>query len=317
MIARSSPTPAGRGISIRAAVLVGMLTASLAAAALPARVLAEPRPPRITLSAPSVAPGETLAVELDCRPMHPGIQDVRVSFAEQRLSLFAHPSKGSGVYVGLAAIPLAATPGAGSLTVAWVEKGRPHSRSVPFRIAAGTYGEERLKVDPRHVRPSAADLERIRREQEILKQVYAAGSPARLWTSGFGLPVPGEVNGAFGTRRVFNGELRSQHSGVDFRAQEGDPVHASSAGVVVLAEDLFYSGNAVIIDHGAGVFTSYSHLSRIQASVGQRVERGGIIGRIGATGRATGPHLHWGVKVNTVSVNPLSFQKVMAALTGG
>lgn len=294
-----------------------VLAVGLAAAALPDQLHADPLLPRITLSSASVEPGDTLAVELDCRPLRRAALEYRVSFAKQDLALFTHPVMGSGVYAGLAAIPLSAAPGTGSLAVAWVENGQPHSRTVPFRIAAGKYGEERLKVDPRHVRPSAADLERIRRDQDILKRLYASGSATRLWEDGFGLPVPGDVNGPFGTRRVFNGELRSQHSGVDFRAKTGDPVHVSGTGVVRLAEDLFYSGNAVIVDHGTGVFTSYSHLSRIQVSVGQRVERGQVIGLIGATGRATGPHLHWGVKVNSVSVNPLTFQKLMAALIGG
>jgi hypothetical protein len=317
MIVRPSSTRCSRRISIPLVVCAWLMATGLAAAALPARLNAESARPRVTLLPAGVETGETLAVELDCRPLRGAALDFTVSFADQRLSLFPHPAKGSGVYVGLAAIPLGATPGTESLSVAWIEDGRPHSHSVSFRIAAGVYGEERLRVDPRHVRPSPSDLERIRREQEKLKRVYASGSPARLWDSGFGLPVPGEVNGPFGTRRVFNGELRSQHSGVDFRAQTGDPVHVSGAGVVRLAEELFYSGNAVIVDHGAGVFTSYSHLSRIQVSVGQRVERGQFIGLIGATGRATGPHLHWGVKVNSVNVNPLSFLKLTTALIDG
>jgi murein DD-endopeptidase MepM/ murein hydrolase activator NlpD len=125
------------------------------------------------------------------------------------------------------------------------------------------------------------------------------------------------MNGPFGTRRVFNGELQSQHTGTDFRAQTGEPVHAAAAGVVRLAKDLFYSGNAVILDHGAGVFTSYSHLSRMEVRDGQRVEKGMVVGLAGATGRATGPHLHWAVKVNSVNVNPMTFIRVMDLLNGG
>jgi murein DD-endopeptidase MepM/ murein hydrolase activator NlpD len=164
------------------------------------------------------------------------------------------------------------------------------------------------------VHPSPGDLERIRREQAELKVVYASGSRSRLWRDGFQIPVPGEMNGPFGTRRLFNGELQSQHSGVDFRAQAGDPVQAAGSGVVCLAKDLYYSGKAVIVDHGAGVFTSYSHLSRMVVAVGQRVEKGTVIGLAGATGRATGPHLHWGVKVNNVSVNPLAFIRTIDLL---
>jgi len=116
-----------------------------------------------------------------------------------------------------------------------------------------------------------------------------------LWQGGFQVPVPGEMNGSFGTRRLFNNELQSHHTGMDFRAQTGDPIHAA----------------------GAGVFTSYSHLSRIDVKVGQRIEKGRVVGLAGATGRATGPHLHWGVKVNSVNVNPKTFLQVIDRLGGG
>ena len=118
------------------------------------------------------------------------------------------------------------------------------------------------------------------------------------------MPVPGEMHGPFGTRRVFNGELQSQHNGADYRAQTGDPIRAAAAGVVRLAKDLFYSGNAVIVDHGAGVFTSYSHLSRIDVKPGDMVTDGQVLGLVGATGRVTGPHLHWGVSINRAMVDP-------------
>ncbi len=314
---RPHPGTTARRAAMRFTLFAWALAAGLATAWAPSLVRAEAPPPRITLSAAAVETGDTLAVEIDCRPTPGPSRETRLAFADQRIALFPHPAKGEGTFLGLVAIPLNAAPGDGALSVEWIDAGRRHSRRVRFRIVAGSYDEERLKVDPRHVRPSPADLERIRREQAKLRLVYAADSPERLWARGFDLPVPGEVNGAFGTRRVFNGELRSQHSGVDFRAASGDPVRVSGSGVVRLAEELFYSGNAVIVDHGAGVFTSYSHLSRIHVEVGRRVEKGDVIGLIGATGRATGPHLHWGAKVNTVTVNPLSLRQLMAALTGG
>jgi murein DD-endopeptidase MepM/ murein hydrolase activator NlpD len=213
-------------------------------------------------------------------------------------------------------IALAAKPGPAELRVAWSEGAQKRFTAAAFLIRPGNYGEETLRVDPRHVRPSPAELERIRREQTELKQIYASGSRSRLWQGGFRVPVPGEMNGPFGTRRLFNGELQSQHSGVDFRAQTGEPVLAAAAGMVRLAKDLFYSGNAVILDHGAGVFTSYSHLSRMETRVGQRLQKGTVVGLAGATGRATGPHLHWGVKVNSISVNPLAFIRAMDRLNG-
>jgi murein DD-endopeptidase MepM/ murein hydrolase activator NlpD len=277
---------------------------------------AEPAP-RVSLSSGEVETGGTLLVEVDCRRLPTLSQDVRISLYNQDISIFPHPVKGHAVYAGLLGIPLTAPPGKTALAIEWGPAGHRRVQNLAFKVRPGVYGEETLTVDPRHVRPSPKELERIRREQEELKQIYASGSRSRLWQGRFQIPVPGEMSGPFGTRRLFNGELQSHHTGVDFRAQTGDSVHAAGSGLIRLTKDLFYSGNAVIIDHGAGVFTSYSHLSRIDVKVGQRIEKGQAVGLAGATGRATGPHLHWAVKVNSVNVNPLIFIKVMDLLAGG
>jgi murein DD-endopeptidase MepM/ murein hydrolase activator NlpD len=267
--------------------------------------------PRITLSAAEVETGDTLLVHIDWHHMPASVRDPIISFGDQTVQVFLHPDGTKRAYAGLVGIALSARPGPAKITVTWSVGTQPHSAFAAFTIRSGSYGEEMLKVDPRHVRPSPDDLVRIRREQAELKTIYTSGSRSRLWQDGFRAPVPGEMSGPFGTRRLFNGELQSQHSGVDFRAQTGDPVHAAGSGKVCLAKDLFYSGNAVIIDHGAGVFTSYSHLSRMPVAVSQRVEKGAVIGLAGATGRATGPHLHWGAKVNNVSVNPLALMRTI------
>jgi len=273
--------------------------------------------PEVTLSAVDVETGGTLFVQIDCRRMPAASRDLRLSYHDQGIMVFPHPVKGPAVQAGLVGIPLTAPAGKTHLTIEWGSGAQRLAQKVPFEIRQGTYGEETLTVDPRHVRPNPKELDRIRREQEELKQIYASGSRSRLWQGAFRIPVPGEMNGSFGTRRVFNGELQSHHTGTDFRAQTGDPVHAAAAGVVRLTKDLFYSGNAVIIDHGAGVFTSYSHLSQIDVKVGQKIGKGQAVGLAGATGRATGPHLHWGVKVNSINVNPLAFVRVTDLLGGG
>ena len=273
--------------------------------------------PEVTLSTVDVETGGTLFVQIDCRRMPAACRDLRLSYHDQGIMVFPHPVKGPAVQAGLVGIPLTAPAGKTHLTIEWGSGAQRLAQKVPFEVRQGTYGEETLTVDPRHVRPNPKELDRIRREQEELKQIYASGSRSRLWQGAFRIPVPGEMNGPFGTRRVFNGELQSHHTGTDFRAQTGDSVHAAAAGVVRLAKDLFYSGNAVIIDHGAGVFTSYSHLSRIDVKVGQKIGKGQAVGLAGATGRATGPHLHWGVKVNSINVNPLAFVRVTDLLGGG
>jgi len=296
---------------------LGAVAAVAAEAPAHAQSAADRAAPEVTLSAVEVETGGTLYVQIDCRRLPAACRDLRLTFFDQGVVVFPHPAKGPAVQAGLVGIPLTAPPGKAHLTVEWGAGAQRLARKVPFAIRQGRYGEETLTVDPRHVRPGPKDLERIRREQEELKRIYASGSRSQLWQGAFQIPVPGEMNGPFGTRRVFNGELQSHHTGTDFRAQTGDPVHAAAAGVVRLTNDLFYSGNAVIIDHGAGVFTSYSHLSRIDVKVGQKIGKGQAVGLAGATGRATGPHLHWGVKVNSISVNPLAFVRVTEFLVGG
>jgi hypothetical protein len=282
----------------------------------PAQAARDRVAPAVSLSANEVETGGTLLVQIDCRRMPAVPRDLRLSFYDQRITVFPYPVKGPSVQAGLVGIPLTAPPGITHLTIEWGSGAQRFSRKVPFEIRPGIYGEETLTVDPRHVRPGPKDLERIRREQEELKKIYASSSRLPFWQGAFQIPVPGEMNGVFGTRRIFNGELQSHHTGVDFRAQTGDPVHAAAAGVARLTKELFYSGNAVVIDHGAGVFTSYIHLSRIDVKVGQKIEKGQTVGLAGATGRATGPHLHWGVKVNSINVNPLPFARVAGLLEG-
>jgi murein DD-endopeptidase MepM/ murein hydrolase activator NlpD len=272
--------------------------------------------PRITLSAGVVETGGTLLLECDCRSLPAASRNVQVSFQGQRIRLFPHPAKDEGIYAGLLGVPITASAGQADVTIAWSSGARQFTRTVVFDITQGKYGEEILRVDPRHVRPGRKDLDRIRREQAELKRIYTSSGESPLWRGDFQLPVAGELSGAFGTRRIFNGELQSHHTGVDFRAQTGDPVRTTNSGVVRLAKELFYSGNAVVIDHGAGVFTSYSHLSLIEVASGEKVEKGQIVGLAGATGRATGPHLHWGVKVNSVSVDPLVFIRLLDMLNG-
>jgi murein DD-endopeptidase MepM/ murein hydrolase activator NlpD len=154
-------------------------------------------------------------------------------------------------------------------------------------------------------------------ERNEVKNAYLFSSSDRHWPGLFILPVEGKVTSSFGTRRLFNGKLRSFHTGVDFRANEDTTIHAANAGIVRLAKNLFFSGNHVIIDHGLGVFTNYSHLSEIHVNVGDRVEKGQIIGKAGATGRVNGPHLHWGAKVNGTSVDPLQLLNVLTSLLKG
>jgi murein DD-endopeptidase MepM/ murein hydrolase activator NlpD len=145
-----------------------------------------------------------------------------------------------------------------------------------------------------------------------LREIYDRVTPERLWDGPFRVPLVGEYKGSnFGKRRVLNGHPGSPHGGVDFPAPTGTPVHAAQKGRVVLAEELYFAGNTVIVDHGLGIYTFYCHFSEIDAKVGDEVVAGTILGKVGATGRVTGPHLHWGLEVEHARVNALELVRVL------
>jgi murein DD-endopeptidase MepM/ murein hydrolase activator NlpD len=165
---------------------------------------------------------------------------------------------------------------------------------------------KKLWVKQEYVTPPKDVLDRIQWESELLGQIYNIFTLQWYGEGPFIVPSDGETNDNFGERRIFNNEPRSPHSGVDISSPHGAPVRASNSGRVVLAKNLYFAGNTVIIDHGLGVFTSYLHFSKILTKRGDMVRKGDIIGEIGATGRVTGPHLHWGVRVSGSRVDPFS-----------
>ena len=140
----------------------------------------------------------------------------------------------------------------------------------------------------------------------LLDAVWKAPVRERLWTTAFVPPVPGQANSAFGTRSIFNGKRRSAHGGADFVSPSGTPVRAPNAGHIVVARDLYFSGNTLVIDHGLGLFSTLAHLSAIDAREGDGVSAGQVVGRVGATGRVTGPHLHWAVRAGGARIDPLA-----------
>jgi murein DD-endopeptidase MepM/ murein hydrolase activator NlpD len=188
-----------------------------------------------------------------------------------------------------------------------------HSRVSSELVGVEThaYPTTRLNVEDRFVELSPEDQSRATREAKEIAALYAVVTPMALWADAFTTPIPGTKDGRnFGHRRIFNGRPRAPHSGADLKAATGTPIHAANAGRVVLAKNLFYSGNAVFIDHGLGLYTTYLHLSRIDVHPGQEVARGQVIGLSGATGRVTGPHLHWGVRILDARVDPFSLLRL-------
>jgi murein DD-endopeptidase MepM/ murein hydrolase activator NlpD len=173
-------------------------------------------------------------------------------------------------------------------------------------VVAKKFVTRTLTVDDAYVNPPETVMARINEEAARLTKLWQTASPERLWATPFVAPVPDPSNSAFGSRSVFNGEARSPHTGADFLSPAGEDVKAPSGGVVVLAENLYFSGNTVILDHGLGLYSQFAHFSEIGVKVGDRIEPGHVLGKVGATGRVTGPHLHWAIRLNGARVDPLS-----------
>jgi hypothetical protein len=182
------------------------------------------------------------------------------------------------------------------------------SRAVEIHPAH--YRTSSLTVEPKFVEPGPQALQQIKADQALKERVFASSAPEPLWSGSFRAPVTAPPTDSFGTRRMFNGKLASIHKGMDFRAATGTPVQAGNSGVVALARPLYYEGNCVVIDHGLGLYTISMHLSRIDVSEGQRVAAGDLLGLSGATGRATGPHLHWGVRWQGAYLDPAKLLKL-------
>jgi murein DD-endopeptidase MepM/ murein hydrolase activator NlpD len=166
------------------------------------------------------------------------------------------------------------------------------------------YGIERIRLPKEMVELDKKTLKRVWKEAALIKGLWAGSERSPLFTGPFIMPVDGRVSGKFGTRRILNGSPRSPHSGLDFAAPEGTPVVAANSGSVVFIGDFFFKGRFVVIDHGLGVFTAYSHLSEVLTEEGRMVRKGEVIGEVGSSGRATGAHLHFSVMVGGMRVSP-------------
>jgi murein DD-endopeptidase MepM/ murein hydrolase activator NlpD len=211
----------------------------------------------------------------------------------------------ASAWTAVIGIPLAAPTGRAEIGV---QSGGGPLRTFDYEVRPKRYLEQRLRVAPGQVDLSPEDLARYEREREHQRKVTATFSPAAD-TDAFTMapPVPGRRSSSFGLRRTFNGEARAPHSGMDIAAPAGTPVKAPLAARVIDTGDYFFNGGTVWLDHGGGLLTLYCHLSETSVSPGDVLRAGDRLGAVGSTGRATGPHLHWGVMLNRTMVDPALF----------
>ena len=203
-------------------------------------------------------------------------------------------------WLAIVGIPLSVKPGTEQLAT--------NGKNVSFTVGSKKYPEQRITLkNKRQVNPNPDDVKRI--ESELAEQIrayrsFSPGTPSNLILD---KPVNGPLSSKFGVRRFFNGEERNPHAGLDFAVPAGTPIRSPAAGKVILIGNYFFNGNTVFVDHGQGFISMFCHMSKIDVKTGDNVPRGGVVGKVGSTGRATGPHMHWNVSLNDARVDPAIF----------
>jgi len=254
----------------------------------------------VTASAPSARQGDVIV--LTATTSQP-VDEMHARAFGRELATFRSGPTTWQTFVG---VDIDTNPGVYTVSFETTSATGESTATTDVDVTAREFARRMLTVDDAFVNPPAPVLARITREAAELEQLWTQSEARPLWTGRFVRPVPGRVNSAFGSRSFFNGEARQPHGGADFLSPAGTPIHAPNSGRVLLARDLYFTGNTVVIDHGLGVFSVLAHLSVVGVREGETVTRGETIGRVGATGRVTGAHLHWAVRMNGARVDPVA-----------
>ncbi|UZE28169.1 peptidoglycan DD-metalloendopeptidase family protein [Pseudomonas asplenii] len=203
-------------------------------------------------------------------------------------------------WLAIVGIPLSVKPGSQQISSG--------NRSLSFSVGNKKYPEQHITLkNTRQVNPNPADLKRIDEELAVQLRAYRSFSPGTPSNLLLDKPVNGPLSSRFGVRRFFNGEERNPHAGLDFAVPAGTPIKTPAAGKVILTGNYFFNGNTVFVDHGQGFISMFCHMSKIDVQVGQSLARGAVVGKVGSTGRATGPHMHWNISLNDARVDPAIF----------
>ncbi len=250
----------------------------------------------------ALTPGEVILLSVHHEAK---IQSIRARVFGRDIVFF--PSAKPGTWDGLIGVDLETPPGEYRVELTVEEEGGETIRdSYPLQIFSRNFPARYLTVAEKYVNPPETVMTRIKLESEEVSAIVSQVSEERHWRGRFIPPVPGAVISAFGKRSVLNGQPRSPHSGVDLRALSGTPLKAPGAGKVVCAKQLYFAGKTIIVDHGMGLYSTFGHLSSFAVRVGDQVRKGQVIGKTGKTGRVSGPHLHWSVRLNQSRVDPIS-----------
>jgi murein DD-endopeptidase MepM/ murein hydrolase activator NlpD len=239
------------------------------------------------------------------------LKSIRGEFRGERFPIAFNNE--TGTYEALIGVDMSTSPATYEIKVIATDgDNRVYSSALSLRVEKVDFGTQTLSLPSYMVDLDVKTLERVNQEARKLQALFQTSRDERLWEGVFIRPVEGEISTGFGLNRIINGQQRSQHTGVDLRAEKGTSVLASNHGVVVLVDELFFSGKSVILDHGWSFYSMYFHLSEALVKEGDLVCAGAILGRVGSTGRSTGSHLHWGIRINGARVDPLALLKIGA-----
>jgi len=292
-------------------MIARVLTCLLLAAGLAGRVDSAPNL-SVTHRARALQPGELVVLTIGSDVELSSVAVKAFDRPQQAQALPPTPTQ-PHAWMALVGIDLDVEPGDHVVSVSATSVAGEFIATHLLKVTAKAFATRRLTVDPNFVNPPESEVARIARETADLNAAMAGGAgPQPAPGLRFIRPVPHRANSAFGTRSVFNGEPRNSHSGADFLSPSGTPIKSPAPGKVVLAGNLYFSGGTVVVDHGLGVVSLFAHMSKVLSAVGDEVTQGKALGLVGATGRVTGPHLHWTVRVNGARVDPLS---LLALLT--
>jgi murein DD-endopeptidase MepM/ murein hydrolase activator NlpD len=251
-----------------------------------------------------IRPGSVVRLDVSCTCKASGRPGTARVF-DREIPLV--PTQEGAAWSGLIGVDLETAAGSYPVQIAAESAdGRPLTTTYPLAVAPRRFPTRRLRVAPVYVEPPAAEVARIAADAARLDALFNTTTGQAL-PGPFQMPIAAAPQDTFGARSIFNGQPRSPHAGVDFRAPSGTPITSPASAVVVLADDLFFTGQTVALDHGLGLISVMAHLSKISVRAGEAVRTGDVVGEVGATGRATGPHLHWSVRLNGARVDPMSF----------
>ena len=260
----------------------------------------------VFISSNEVKNANTVLITLDEKD----ISEPKLTFDKHNIDFFKHPSKNDSYY---ALVPISYYKKTRDyrVIISYIKNEKKVFKGIPLKVIDGKYKSEVINVSKGKVSLSKKNKERTKKEYSSAMKIYRTTSKELLTKGKYEAPLNSKITSSFGKKRVYNGIFKSYHSGTDYKAAVGTPIKAVNDGIVSIAQDRFYAGNSIVINHGQGIYSCYFHLSKMNFKPGDRVKKGEIIGLSGNTGRVTGPHLHFAFRVHSAIVDPLQLMQLL------